>query len=181
MELTFEEFAVARLPSILRYATALTGSPQLAEDIVQDVLLRAHGRWRRIGQVDRPDLYVKRMVLNEYLGWRRRRSSRDIAMPADLVDGLAVPVPDHAHAQGERDALRRVLARLPRRQRAVLVLRYFEGMPDEDIAAALGCSTGTVRSHVSHAMASLRGALGPRRADAQAVMSSYQRHEEEPA
>jgi RNA polymerase sigma-70 factor (sigma-E family) len=160
MQMTFEEFATARLPSILRYATALAGSPELAEDIVQDVLLRAQSRWRRVAAADRPDLYLKRMVLNEYLSWRRRRSSRDVPLATDLLDGLAGAVPDHAHAEVERDAVRRMLARLPRRQRAVLVLRYLEGMPDREIAVVLGCTTGTVRSHAWHGMNTLRTAVG---------------------
>jgi RNA polymerase sigma-70 factor (sigma-E family) len=160
VETTFEEFAAARLPAILRYATALAGRPELAEDIVQDVLLRAQRRWRRIGATDRPDLYVKRMVLNEYLGWRRRRSSTDLVMSSDMLDGLGL-VPDHAQRSGDRDAVRRGLALLPRKQRAVLLLRYYEGLPDAEIAALLGCGAGTVRSHASRAIATLRAALGP--------------------
>jgi len=155
----YEEFVAARLPAVLRYATALTGSPQLAEDVVQEVLLRARSRWRRIAAADRPEAYVRRMVLNEYLSWRRRRSSRDVAMPADALDGLLPAVADPAAAYGEADRLRRALAVLPRRQRAVLVLRFYEGLTDAEIAADLGCTSGTVRSHASRALATLRAAL----------------------
>jgi RNA polymerase sigma-70 factor (sigma-E family) len=156
---TFEEFVAARLPGLLRYATALTGSPPLAEDVVQDVLVRAQSRWRRIGGLDHPEAYVRRMVLNEYLSWRRRRSSRDVATPSELLDGVTPAVADPATAHGEADVLRRALATLPRRQRAVLVLRFYEGLTDAGIAADLGCVEGTVRSHASRALASLRSAL----------------------
>jgi DNA-directed RNA polymerase specialized sigma24 family protein len=70
--MTFDEFAGARLPALLRFATALTGDPDLAKDLVQEVLLRASGRWQQVGQLDRPEAYVRKMVVNEYLSWRRR-------------------------------------------------------------------------------------------------------------
>jgi RNA polymerase sigma-70 factor (sigma-E family) len=156
---SYEEFVAARLPAVLRYATALTGSPQLAEDVVQEVLVRAQARWRRIADMERPEAYLRRMVLNEYLGWRRRRVSRDVAMPDTEMERLAPPLADPAAGHGDREQLRRALAGLPRRQRAVLVLRYFEGLSDLEIAADLGCATGTVRSHASRALATLRAAL----------------------
>jgi RNA polymerase sigma-70 factor (sigma-E family) len=157
--LTYEDFVAARLPAILRYATALTGSPPLAEDLVQEVLVRARAKWRRVSAAERPEAYVRRMVLNEYLGWRRRRSSRDVLTAPELLDGLAPAVADPADAHGDRDRMRLALATLPRRQRAVLVLRFYEGLTDAEIAADLGCSTGTVRSHASRALARLRAAL----------------------
>jgi DNA-directed RNA polymerase specialized sigma24 family protein len=69
---SFEEYVAARLPALLRYAVLLTGDPHLAEDLVQDVLISAHGRWRRIVAGGSPDRYVQRMVTNAYLSWRRR-------------------------------------------------------------------------------------------------------------
>jgi RNA polymerase sigma-70 factor (sigma-E family) len=156
---TYEEFVAARLPAVLRYATALTGSPALAEDVVQDALVRAQAHWRKVAAAQRPEAYVRRIVLNEYLSWRRRRSSKDVATAPQQLEGLAPVVPDHAEAHGEADRMRLVLARLPRRQRAVLVLRFYEGLTDAEIAADLGCSTGTVRSHASRALATLRVAL----------------------
>jgi DNA-directed RNA polymerase specialized sigma24 family protein len=68
---TFEQFAMARLPSLLRYAVVLTGDRELAQDVVQEVLARAQARWKRISETDVPEAYVRRMVLNEYLSWRR--------------------------------------------------------------------------------------------------------------
>lgn len=157
--MTYEEFVAARLPAVLRYATALTGSPPLAEDLVQEVLVRVQAKWRRVSTAERPEAYVRRMVLNEYLGWRRRRSSRDVSTAPEHFEGLSGTVADHAEAHGERDRMRRALETLPRRQRAVLVLRFYEGLTDAEIAADLGCSTGTVRSHASRALATLRTAL----------------------
>ncbi|MEV4319195.1 sigma factor [Actinocrispum sp. NPDC049592] len=78
--MTFEEFVGDRLDALLRYATALCCDPYLAQDVVQEVLLRAQVRWGRIGGVAQPQAYVKKMVTNEYLSWRRRRASRDVAM-----------------------------------------------------------------------------------------------------
>jgi len=135
----------------------LTGDRRLAEDVVQEVLVRVFERWAKIGGLDRPEFYVRRMVVNEYLSWRRR-SGRFIphADPPDRPD----PAPDHAVTHAERDALRTELDKLPRRQRAVLVLRYYAGMSDNEIAEVLGCGAGTVRGYASRALVLLRVELG---------------------
>jgi DNA-directed RNA polymerase specialized sigma24 family protein len=70
--LTFEEFAAARLPAVLRFAGVLTGDRGLAEDVVQEVLLRASGRWESIAGLDRPEAYIRKMIVNEYLSWAPR-------------------------------------------------------------------------------------------------------------
>jgi RNA polymerase sigma-70 factor (sigma-E family) len=151
--MTFEEFAAARLPALLRYAVMLTGDRELAQDVVQEVMIRAHGRWWRIRRADRPDLYVRRMVTNEFISTRRRRALRTVP----LEHLTAGPVhPDHADAATDSDELWLRLADLPRQQRAVLVLRYYEGLPDTEIADVLGCSSGTVRGYASRALATLR-------------------------
>src|SRR5262245_41602757 len=129
----------------------LTGDQGLAEDVVQEVMIRAYGRWHRITALEQTDAYLKRMITNDYLSWRRRWAR--ITPHADLPDGS---VGDHAHAHAERDAIRVELARLPRRQRAVLVLRYYERLTDNEIAGVMGCAPGTVRSLASRALATLR-------------------------
>lgn len=146
--MTFDEFTVVSLPSLLRFAVVLTGDRGLAEDVTQEVLVRVHLRWAKIGVLDQPEHYIRRMVVNEYLSWRRRWS-RIVphADPPDRPD----PVPDFAATHAERDALRTELDKLPRRQRAVLVLRYYAGMSDPEIADVLGCSAGTVRGYASRA------------------------------
>lgn len=156
----FEEFAAARLPAVLRFAGVLTGDRGLAEDVVQEVLIRANQRWPQIAGLDRPELYVRKMVVNEYLSWRRR-SWRLVpgGSAQDVDDRLA---PDHAFGHAERDALLAELDKLPRRQRAVLVLRYYEDLPDREIAEVLGCTPGTVRGYASRALAALRVELAPR-------------------
>jgi RNA polymerase sigma-70 factor (sigma-E family) len=147
----------AHLPGLLRYATVLTGDPHTAADLVQEVLLRAHVRWTRIALTARPDLYLRRMVTNEHLSWRRRWHVRNVRPVADttLADHV-VPARDHAQHVVEDDAMWRQLSTLPPRQRAVLVLRYYEGLSDPEIASVLGTSSATVRSHASRALATLR-------------------------
>jgi RNA polymerase sigma-70 factor (sigma-E family) len=152
--MTFDEFAAARLPAVLRFATALTGDPELAKDLVQEVLIRVSGRWQKIGQLDRPEAYIRKMVINEYLSWRRR-SWRLI--PSEMSTHFTGrPSPDPADGYIERQALLAELAKLSRRQRTALVLRYYEGFSDAEIAEVMGCAQSTVRGHVFKALAVLR-------------------------
>ena len=149
--MTFDEFAAARLQAVLRFATALTGDPDLAKDLVQEVLIRASERWAAIGS---PEAYVRKMVVNEYLSWRRR-SWRLI--PSGEGDHIAAGAsPDPADRCVERQALLGEMAKLPRRQRTALVLRYYEGFRDAEIAELMGCTPSTVRGHVFRALAVLR-------------------------
>jgi RNA polymerase sigma-70 factor (sigma-E family) len=159
--MTFEEFAAARMPGVLRFAAVLAGDRATAEDLAQEVLIRAYARWDRIGCLDRPELYVRKMMLNEFLSWRRR-SSRQIPAGGMASEPASI-APDHAAEYNEREALLAELGKLPRRQRAVLVLRYYEDRGDSEIADLLGCSPGTVRSHASRALAALRIEMSPRR------------------
>ncbi|MFC7617539.1 SigE family RNA polymerase sigma factor [Actinokineospora soli] len=147
--MTFEEFLNQRLTPLLRYATVLTCDPAQAQDLVQDVLERAQRKWARIGRMDLPAAYVKRMVTNEFLSWRRRRA--DLAVPVTTLDALTPPLADPTALVDQRAALLDGIARLPRKQRAAVVLRYYEGLDDTEIATELGCSPGTVRSHISAA------------------------------
>ena len=156
MGVDFDEFLREQLSSLVRFAGVLTGDTHLAQDLTQDALVRAHARWSRIGRVDRPDLYLRRMITNGYLSWRRLASVRRTRSVAD-TDGLnRATAPDPAVRLADRDQVGLLLATLPRRQRAVLVLRFYEGRSDDEIATILGCTPGTVRSHVSRALAGLR-------------------------
>jgi RNA polymerase sigma-70 factor (sigma-E family) len=159
---TFDEFVAHRLGAILRYATVVTCDPHLAEDITQDVLVRARARWGRICRLDAPERYVKRMVLNEFLSWRRRRAARVVPLAREQLDRYAVPASDPSTVWDERDAILRVVASLPPRQRAAVVLRYYEDLPDDEIAELIGCRPVTVRSLISRALASLRASLPAR-------------------
>src|SRR6185437_9609053 len=152
--MTFEEFAAARLGAVVRFAAVLAGERALAEDIVQEVLIRAHARWDRIGRLDVPEAYVRKMIVNEYLSWRRR--SWRLVPAGALEAGQDRPGRDPAVDHAERDALLAEVSRLPRRQKAVLVLRYYEALSDAEIAEVLGCTPGTVRGYASRALATLR-------------------------
>ena len=157
--MTFEEFAAARLPPLLRFAGVLTGDRALAEDVVQEVLLRASKRWNHIGALDHPESYVRKMIVNEYLSWRRRNWRL-------LPKGTAVDIdervtPDHAGQHADRDSVLAELGKLPRRQRTVLVLRYYQDLSDTEISDLLGCAPGTVRGYASKALAALRVELSP--------------------
>ncbi|MEU8407637.1 SigE family RNA polymerase sigma factor [Micromonospora sp. NPDC048842] len=151
--MTFEEYAFARTSALVRLARLLTGDEHRAEDLVQDVLARAYARWGRISRTDRPDAYVRRMLVNTHNSWWRRRSSREISVAAVLDRAGDV---DEAAGVAERDALWRLVCDLPARQRTVIVLRYYEDLDDTAIAEILACSTGTVRTHARRALAALR-------------------------
>jgi RNA polymerase sigma-70 factor (sigma-E family) len=152
--LTFEEFVAARLPALLRQATVLAGDPHVAEDVVQDVLIKAQPRWVKISALEVPESYVRKMIINELVSTRRQLSARlrreRVQLPAPGDDGTEHVV--------TRDALVQLLRALPAKQRIVIALRYFEDLPDADIAALMGCSLATVRSQASRALAALRGA-----------------------
>lgn len=157
----FDGFVVARGRVLLRFAYLLCGNRHLAEDIVQEVLARTHQRWSRIERMEAPEAYIRRAVVREYLSWRRRRASTEQVV-ADLPDRAAPG--DLADALAERGEIWSLLAGLPRAQRAVLVLRFYNDLGDADIAALLGCSQSTVRAHASRALAKLRSVLANRAA-----------------
>jgi RNA polymerase sigma-70 factor (sigma-E family) len=156
---TFEQFANTRLPALLRYAIVLTGDRDLAQDVVQEVLARAHVRWKQIGKSHSPDAYVRRMVVNEYLSWRRTWAARKVHAAGERLIDLGDARggrPDHADGVVLADELWNRLATLGRRQRTVLVLRYYEQLDDVEIADLLGCAPATVRSNASKALKTLR-------------------------
>jgi RNA polymerase sigma-70 factor (sigma-E family) len=163
--MTFEELAARRLPAVLRFAAVLAGNRADAEDVVQEVMIRVHRDWDRLSRLDRPELYIRKMVVNEFLSTRRRLWRLVPSGRGGEVDHRVTP--DYATGHAERDALLAELAKLPPRQRAVLVLRYYEGLPDTAIAELLGCAPGTVRSCASRALITLRGKMSePKRATA---------------
>ncbi len=154
----FEEYVRTRGPALVRFARLVAGDDQLGEDLVQEVLSRVYPRWHRIVRSDRPEVYLRRAVVHASASWWRRRSSRERPAAADRE----VPAGgDPSGPAGERDAMWREVSRLPVRQRAVVVLRYYEDLDDAAIAEILGCSTVTVRTHAMRALAALRGRLAP--------------------
>ncbi|WP_433389090.1 SigE family RNA polymerase sigma factor [Micromonospora sp. KLBMP9576] len=153
--MTYEEFADSRLATLLRYAVMLTGDPHQAQDLVQDTMVRVQLNWRRVARADSPERYVRRMLTNQYVDWRRGSWMRRVLLRADPDDAVPAPA-DHAQHAVDRDQVWSWLSGLPRRQRATLVLRYYEDLPDAEIADILGCAVGTVRSSISRALATLR-------------------------
>jgi RNA polymerase sigma-70 factor (sigma-E family) len=159
--MTFEEFATARLPALLRYGMLLTRDPEQARDLVQDVLAQAIPRWKRIGAVDEPYAYVRAMITNEYLSLLRRRKLRTVPLTYEALNGPRAPTASDPADRFDNEDLWRRLAVLPRKQRAVVVLRYYEELTDNEIADVLGCRASTVRSHATRALATLRVRLTP--------------------
>src|ERR1700729_4057925 len=143
----FEEFAASALPALLRFGHVLTGSPEEAEDLVQEALAKSLRRWQKV-RADDPVAYVRRVMVNTHLTRWRRWGAR-----VRLGDVPETAAEDALLARSQEwDELRRALAQLPPRQRAVLVLRYLEDVPDPAIAAMLGCRPVTVRSQAARGL-----------------------------
>ncbi|GAA0553776.1 SigE family RNA polymerase sigma factor [Paractinoplanes ferrugineus] len=149
----FDEYVQSRGRALLRFAYVLTGDAYLAEDIVQEVLARLHRRWSRISAMQHPEAYVRTAIVRQFVSWRRRRSSSE-AVLAEVPEPAGAAEPQqHVLA---RDQMWRLLAGLPPAQRAVLVLRFYCDLPDDEIAGQLGCGVSTVRSQASRALGRMR-------------------------
>ncbi len=154
--LSFEDFVRSETAGLLRSAYLLTGSAASAEDVVQETLTRLFPRWSRVQEATYPQAYVRRSLVNTFLNSRRSRSAQEIVVedvgdrpsPVDLAQGVA-----------DSDLVWSLLGRVNERQRAALVLRYFHDWSDADIAQAVGCRTGTVRSLLSRGLTLLRAEM----------------------
>jgi RNA polymerase sigma-70 factor (sigma-E family) len=137
----------------LRLSRLLTGDPHRAEELLQDSLVKLYQRWRRVSAHGNPHAYLRRMLVNANTSrWRRGRREH-------LVE-VVPEVPDPAGVRHEPDEeLRRALLSLPPHQRAVVVLRHYADLTEREVATALGCSIGTVKSQNARAMARLRERL----------------------
>lgn len=147
----FDEFVAARGQALQRTAYLLTGDWGLAEDLLQTALARAYPRWDRIVSDD-PEGYLRRVLVNTWSSWWRRKWRGEVP----TGEMRETPTQDEYVAADRRDAVRNALARLPKRQRAVVVLRFHEDMTEAQVAAALGISVGTVKSQAAKALAKLR-------------------------
>ncbi|WP_194911483.1 SigE family RNA polymerase sigma factor [Catenulispora rubra] len=159
----FREYVAARRQGLLAVGYVLTGSQHGAEDLVQATLVKVWPRWNRVAEAGDPDAYVRKAMLNTFLSWRRRDGGREI--PSDDVASLPLSAPRPSADSGAGNALTGVLDRvvlrdllraLPRRQRAVVVLRYYADLTEAQVAEAMGCSVGTVKSQHAKALATLR-------------------------
>ncbi|HEX3296777.1 MAG TPA: SigE family RNA polymerase sigma factor [Nocardioides sp.] len=151
----YAALVAARAPALLRLAVMLTGDRTEAEDLLQATLLRTLRHADRIAAMAAPAAYLRRALVHEHVSGVRRLGRRVRTTPLEGQD----VADDQTPKADQRDATWRLLSTLPRQQRAVLVLRFYEDLPDRDIAAALGCSEPTVRSNASRALATLRTRL----------------------
>lgn len=151
-EREFREYVAGQQHALYKLALLLAGHER-ADDLLQSALFRLAQYWPRVSRADSIDAYVRKVMYHEQASWWRRRRWRehstaqppDTAAPGDLAAGVAL-----------RLRLRQALAQLPPRQRAAVVLRYYEDLPERDVAAIMSCSVGTVRSHTARALAKLR-------------------------
>jgi RNA polymerase sigma-70 factor (sigma-E family) len=156
-ETGYADLVAARAPALLRLAVMLTGSRVEAEDLLQVTLLRAQPHADRIASLAAPAAYLRRIMVREHLSSLRTLRRRVRTGPLEGHDTAAPD--DVAESVQRRETTWLLLATLPRRQRAVLVLRFYEDLADADIAAALGCTESTVRSNAARALATLRTRL----------------------
>ena len=153
-EVSFEDFVRARSGSLLRTALLLTGQRAEAEDLVQIALERAYRHWPGICRSEGPERYVRTILARASAErWRRLARRPERAMPAAEHGPVE---PDRTNEIADRDYLLRALAALPPRQRAVVVLRYFDDLSEAETAQMLGCSLGTVKSQTARGLARLR-------------------------
>jgi RNA polymerase sigma-70 factor (sigma-E family) len=149
----FAQFVEARERALQRTAYLLTGDWALAEDLVQTALARAWPRWERITRRDDPEIYVRKVLVNTWTTWNRRRW-RGEKPSAEVPDAVAAG--DVAEEVTVRVGLRGALGSLTPRQRAVLVLRIYDDLPEAQVAHLMNCAVGTVKATMSQALAKLR-------------------------
>ena len=154
-DLSFDDWVRVRVPALMRFAYLVTGSQQAAEDAVQSALTRACERWSRVSRTDDPDAYVRRMVVNAHVSGWRRSGRRELSV-AEVRDTVSA---DPAERVATGDAVWRVCSTLPPQQRAAVVLRYYEDLEYAEIAAVLGVTQATARSHVHRALAAMRAQM----------------------
>ena len=151
----FESWLVAREPALQRLALLLTGDEHAAQDLVQTSLAKLYLAWDRLDDRDHIDAYARKILVNEHrTAWRRPWRRREVV--TDSPPDRGGPVVEY---DGTRDAVWSFVASLPPRQRAVIVLRYYEQLTEAEIAEVLGVSPGTVKSQASRAIAALRTRL----------------------
>ena len=152
----YSEFVAARWTAFHRLAYLLTASRPAAEDLLQTALMKTYANWRRVSAMEAPDAYVRKVIVNSVVSERRRpwlaRESSRAETPESSVEPADSEVLNH-------ELLWPLICALPDRQRAVVVLRYYEDLSEEEIAEVLGCARGTVKSQASDALRALRRAL----------------------
>lgn len=157
-EADFTEFVRMRSAALLRTAYLLTGDRGHAEDLLQTVLAKLYVSWGRIRDPKAVEAYARRALATTATSWWRGRARRPERPTGDQFPDRGEP--ERTHEVDEREALWAALRKLPPRQRAVIVLRYYEDLTEAETAAVLGCAVGTVKAQAHRALARLRAALG---------------------
>ena len=151
----YVDYVSARIPALRRLAYLLTSDGHRADDLVQQTITTLYVKWRRARAADNLDAYVRTMLVRTFLderrlAWARVRLFREMPEPPPFTDD----------GSEDRQVVRAALRRVPRRQQAVLVLRFYYDLSVEEVAATLGCTAGTVKSQTSRGLATLRRLLG---------------------
>ena len=155
-EASYVEFVSARWAALYRLAFLLAGNETAADDLLQTSLTKAFVSWDKVQRSESPDAYVRRIVVNTAISEGRRRSRRREVISWQLPEPAGPALDDLVV---DRAAVWPLVAVLPPRQRAVVVLRYYEDLSEAEIAAVLGCAPGTVKSQASAALRNLRVAV----------------------
>ncbi|RKR90150.1 RNA polymerase sigma-70 factor (sigma-E family) [Micromonospora pisi] len=156
LEQEYVEFVTSRLARMQRIAYLLCGDAHRADDLVQQTFTTLYVQWRRVRAVEYPDAYVRTMLVRAFLSERRLVWSTRV----ELTDSVPERVSVDESGIEDRAVLRAALSQVPKRQRAVLVLRFLCDLSVDEVAELLGCSPGTVKSQTSHGLAALRRQLG---------------------
>ena len=155
---TFHEFVATRSASLLRTAYLVVGDHQLAQDLVQESLVKTYMAWQRLRDVRNAEAYARRVIVTTTISWRRRRSFDE--RPVEVLPEVVVA--DVADVIAAEADLWTQLHALPPRQRAAVVLRYVEDLSEAQTSDLMGCSVGSVKRHTSNGLAKLRDRMGPR-------------------
>jgi RNA polymerase sigma-70 factor (sigma-E family) len=158
LEGEYVEYVTARMSALRRFAFLLCGDEHRADDLVQQTITRLYERWRRARTATSLDRYVRTMLVRAFVDERRRGWSTRVALTEQPPEPASLAAPDVE----QRAVLRQALARVPRRQQAVLVLRFLCDLPVDEVARLLDCSAGNVKSQTHHGLAALRRHLGDR-------------------
>ena len=153
----YSDLVMARSGSLFHIAYLMVGDHQLAQDLLQEALIKTYVAWPRLRDVTKAEAYTRRTIVTTAISWRRRRSFRE--RPSDALPDVGVA--DRVEELATRDALWAQLHLLAPRQRAAIVCRYYLDLSEAQTAEAMGCSVGAVKSQTSVGLDRLRDRMGP--------------------
>ena len=156
----FTEFVAARSPALFRTAFLIVGDHGLAQDLVQEALTKTYVAWPRLRDVGKAEAYTRKAITTTYISWWRRKAWRAERPRDDVPESGTTTLREHGSDVVDRTWLWQELQSLPPRQRAAIVLRYYEDLTEAQTAEAMGCAVGTVKSQVAQGIKRLREQLG---------------------